>query len=114
MLGEVTIELLVTTVLGIGEPIDRLVAHADWVAFQVHPARDLFRGPTCLQTVFNGGLEIWMHDHLAMERAALLVFVLSHKRMIAVQFGQVGVRVSVPFDVSVDRGRIAAQSVRDL
>ena len=55
-----------------------------------------------------------MHDHLAMNGAAVLVFVLSNKRVISVQLWDLSVRMPVPLDVSADRGRVATQSIRDL
>jgi hypothetical protein len=43
MFGQVAIELFCAAVFGAGEAIDRLMTHPDWVAFQPHPTRNLFR-----------------------------------------------------------------------
>ncbi len=40
--GKMATKLRIATVFGIGKTIDRLMAHADRMAFQPHPACDLF------------------------------------------------------------------------
>ena len=42
------------------------------------------RNPASLQAVFDGGFQIRVNDHLAMDRAALLIFVPSDERVIPV------------------------------
>ena len=42
MFGKIAMELLIAAVFGISEAIDCLVAHADRVALQPHPASNLF------------------------------------------------------------------------
>ena len=55
VLGEVSLEFFLTTILGIGEPVNPLVAHAYRLALKPHAPCDLFKRPTSLETVFNGG-----------------------------------------------------------
>lgn len=81
---QVAIELLVAAIFGIGETIDRLVTHADRMALQPHAARNLFCRPASLQSAFNSSLHLGVSDQLTMDRAALLIFVLSDERVIPV------------------------------
>jgi hypothetical protein len=84
MLREMAVELFLATVFGIGKAIDRLVAHADRLPFEPHPAGYLLGRPVSLQAVFNGGFQIRVNDQLAMDREALLIFVLSDERVIPI------------------------------
>jgi len=88
MFRKVAIELLSTTVLGIGKTVDRLMADADRMTFQRHTACNLFRRPTSLQAILDRGFEIWIHNHFAMNSAAFLIHVLSGDSIVAVQLGQ--------------------------
>tara|TARA_R100000049_G_C1936860_1_gene80745 strand:+ start:1371 stop:1520 length:150 start_codon:yes stop_codon:yes gene_type:complete len=49
-----------------------------------------------------------------MDRAARLVFVLSDKRVVSIQLRYLFVSVTIALNVSVDRGGIAAQAIRNL
>ena len=70
MLRQMTIELFITTVLRIGETIDRLVAHADRVALEPHSTCDLLWRPASLEPIFDSLLEFRVNDHLAVNGAA--------------------------------------------
>jgi hypothetical protein len=108
VLGQVAIELLCATVFRISEPINGLMAHADRMPFKAHPACDLFGRPTSVEAVFDGGLQIRVCDHLAMDRAPLFILFLRDKSVIAIQRRQFCVRVPVPLDVAVDCRGITA------
>jgi hypothetical protein len=61
------------------------------MALQPHAACDLFRRPTGFEPIFDGSLEFKVHNHLAMDRPALLVHVLGIQRVVAVRLWQFGV-----------------------
>jgi hypothetical protein len=72
------------------------------MAFKAHAARDLFGRPAFFEPVLDGCLQLRMNNHLSMDRAALLIFILRDQSVIAIQFWKFGVCVSVPLDVAVD------------
>ena len=114
MLRQVPIELLVTTILGIGKSVDCLMAHADRMALQAHPACNLFRRPAGFEPIFDGFLQIRVHDHLPMDGAAVIIHVLSRYRVIPIQLRHFRVREKIALQLAIDRRRRATQPIRDL
>ena len=66
LLGQMPPQALLHALLGVDEPVDRLLADPRLDAFQPQPSGDLFRGPTSLDPVDDLVPEIGVTDQLAV------------------------------------------------
>ena len=83
--GKVATELLHAAILGIREPINRLMAHTDRMPFKAHATRAVFRRPSGFKAVFNCSLKLRMHNHLSMDHPTLFILILRDQSLIAIQ-----------------------------
>ena len=113
MAWQMLVELLSAAILGIRVAIDRFVTDPHRVTLQPHPASDLFRRPSGSKAAAHGGHEFGINDQLAMDGAAVFVFVLGAERMVTIQLRLIIKAHRVPLDLAVDCRRIATQPISD-
>lgn len=105
---------LFAAILGIGETVDHLVAHADRMVLQARPVCDLFGGPADLEPVLSVNLEVRENNHLSISGEAALIHVLLGYGVVTIRFGKFRICVPIPLNVSLDCRSIAAQTIGHL